>query len=297
MGYESGRVAGIDHAAGHGDPDAGRTISDPGAAAGLFGWHSGGGFRASVRQGDRDGPKGVYPINAVDCCVARFEAVATCERISEAYLIPVLEALLHNFPFVIRGFHGDNGSEYINRHVAEVLDKLLIDEHANSRLRRSNDNAQAESKNGSIVGKHIGYSHIPQRLARVVKDLCREHPNPRLNLHRPCLSAETSTDSKRHRRKRYPCQLMMPPTRSSNPSPRPRSTSNRESPCRLWMHSRSPAATTRPWHPKQSRSSCSRESLREHTMQQSWRQAPAHRGGQPLSDVRRRGVIQARRLQ
>ena len=211
MGYESGRVAGIDHAAGHGDPDAGRTISDPGAAAGLFGWHSGGGFRASVRQGDRDGPKGVYPINAVDCCVARFEAVATCERISEAYLIPVLEALLHNFPFVIRGFHGDNGSEYINRHVAEVLDKLLIDEHANSRFRRSNDNARAESKNGSIVGKHFGYSHIPQRLARVVKDLCREHPNPRLNLHRPCLSAETITDSKRHRRKRYPCQLMMTP--------------------------------------------------------------------------------------
>ena len=73
----------------------------------------------SVHQGDQDGLKGVYHINAVDC-VTQFEAVATCERISEAYLIPVLEELLHSFPFVIRGFHSDNGSEYINRHVADA---------------------------------------------------------------------------------------------------------------------------------------------------------------------------------
>ena len=119
----------------------------------------------SVHQGDQDGLKGIYHINAVDC-VTQFEAVATCERISEAYLIPVLEEMLASFPFPIRGFHSDNGSEYINRHVAEMLNKLLIEEHTKSRSRNSNDNAQAESKNGSIVRKHLGYSHIPQRFAR-----------------------------------------------------------------------------------------------------------------------------------
>jgi transposase InsO family protein len=66
-------------------------------------------------------------------------------------LIPVLEEILLSFPFVIRGFHSDNGSEYINRYVAELLNKLLIEEHTKSRSRNSNDNAQAESKNGSIV--------------------------------------------------------------------------------------------------------------------------------------------------
>lgn len=164
----------------------------------------------SVHQGDQDGLKGVYHINAVDC-VTQFEAVATCERISEAYLIPVLEELLHSFPFLIRGFHSDNGSEYINRHVADMLNKLLIEEHTKSRSRHSNDNAQAESKNGSIVRKHFGYSHIPQRFARVVNDFCREHLNPYINFHRPCLFAETITDAKGRQRKRYPYKLMKTP--------------------------------------------------------------------------------------
>jgi hypothetical protein len=51
----------------------------------------------SVHQGDQDAVKGLYLINAVDC-VTQYEAVATCERISEAFLIPVLEALLASFP-------------------------------------------------------------------------------------------------------------------------------------------------------------------------------------------------------
>jgi transposase InsO family protein len=164
----------------------------------------------SVHQGDQDGLKGIYHINAVDC-ITQFEAVATCERISEAYLIPVLAEILSSFPFVIRGFHSDNGSEYINRHVAELLNKLLIEEHTKSRSRNSNDNAQAESKNGSIVRKHFGYSHIPQRFARVVNDFCRDQLNPYINFHRPCLFPETITDAKGRQRKRYPYKLMMTP--------------------------------------------------------------------------------------
>ena len=164
----------------------------------------------SVHQGDRDGVKGVYHINTVDC-VTPYEGVATGERISEAFLIPVLEALLHSFPFVIKGFHSDNGSEYINRHVAQLLNKLLIEAHTKSRARHSNDNAQAESKNGSIVRKHLGYSHSPQRFASLVNAFCREHLNPYLNFHRPCLFAEIITDAKGRQRKRYPYTLMMTP--------------------------------------------------------------------------------------
>jgi transposase InsO family protein len=164
----------------------------------------------SVCQGDQDGVKGLYHINAVDC-VTQYEVVATCERISEAFLIPVLEALLQSFPFAIRGFHSDNGSEYINHHVAKLLNKLLIEEHTKSRSRHSNDNAQAESKNGAIVRKHLGYSHIPQRFAAQVNAFCREHLNPYVNFHRPCLFAETITDAKGRIRKRYPYKFMMTP--------------------------------------------------------------------------------------
>lgn len=164
----------------------------------------------SVHQGDQDGLKGVYHINAVDS-VTQYEGVATCERISEAYLMPVLEALLLSFPFTILGFHSDNGSEYINHQVAGLLNTLLIAEQTKSRSRHSNDNAQAESKNGAIVRKHLGYSHIPQRFATLVNAFCRDHLNPYVNFHRPCLFAETVTDAKGRERKRYPYHLMMTP--------------------------------------------------------------------------------------
>ena len=164
----------------------------------------------SVHQGDRDGVKGVYHINTVDC-VTQYEGVATCERISEAFLIPVLQTLLESFPFRLKGFHSDNGSEYINRDVAKLLNKLLIEEQTKSRSRHSNDNAQAESKNAAIVRKHLGYSHIPQRFASLVNDFCRDHLNPYVNFHRPCLFAEIITDAKGRQRKRYPYAMMMTP--------------------------------------------------------------------------------------
>ena len=164
----------------------------------------------SVHQGDLDGIKGVYHINAVDC-VTQYEGVATCEKISEAFLLPVLEALLLSFPFVIHGFHSDNGSEYINKRVAKLLNKLLIEEQTKSRSRHSNDNAQAESKNCAIVRKHLGYSHIPQCFAALVNAFCRDYLNPYINFHRPCLFAETITDAKGRQRKRYPYKLMMTP--------------------------------------------------------------------------------------
>jgi transposase InsO family protein len=120
----------------------------------------------SVHQGDQDGVKGVYHINAVDC-LTQWELVATCEKIAEAYLLPVIEALLSGFPFRILGFHADNGSEYINHRVAKLLDKLRV-EFTKSRPRRSNDNGLAETKNGAVVRKHLGYIHIPQRFASEV---------------------------------------------------------------------------------------------------------------------------------
>ena len=66
----------------------------------------------TVHQGDQDGLKGVYHINAVDI-VTQWELVAAVERISEAYLLPVIALLLEGFPFAIRGFHSDCGSEYV----------------------------------------------------------------------------------------------------------------------------------------------------------------------------------------
>jgi len=163
----------------------------------------------SVHQGDQDGVKGVYHINAVDE-ITQFEVVCTVEKISEHYLIPVLEQLLDTFPFVIKGFHSDNGSEYINKQVAKLLEKLLI-EFTKSRARHTNDNALAESKNASIVRKYLGYSHIPQKWAPLINEFNQTYLNPYINYHRPCFFAEVVVDKKGKQRKQYPYKQMMTP--------------------------------------------------------------------------------------
>ena len=163
----------------------------------------------SVHQGDQDGVKGVYHINSVDC-VTQFQLIATCEKISEAYLLPVIRQLLDEFPFTILGFHADNGSEYINYQVAQMLDKLRV-EFTKSRPRHSNDNALAESKNAAVVRKHLGYEHIPQQFAAKVNAFCANFLNPYVNFHRPCFFPETITDAKGKERKRYRYDKMMTP--------------------------------------------------------------------------------------
>ena len=89
----------------------------------------------SVHQGDLDGAKGVYHITCVDA-TSQWQVQACVQGISEAYLLPVLELILTQFPFVIAGFDSDNGSEYINHRVAAMLDKLRI-EQTKSRSRQS----------------------------------------------------------------------------------------------------------------------------------------------------------------
>jgi len=163
----------------------------------------------TVHQGDLDGKKGVYHINAVDE-VTQFEVVCTVEKISERYLLPALEQLLDTFPFQVLGFHSDNGSEYINKTVAALLEKLRV-EFTKSRSRQSNDNALAESKNGAVVRKLFGYSHIPQRFAPLINDFNQQYLNPYLNFHRPCFFPETRTDSKGKQRKVYRYETMMTP--------------------------------------------------------------------------------------
>ena len=78
----------------------------------------------TVHQGQHDGEPGVYHINAVDT-VTQWQVVGCAETISEWHLIPVLEAILHQFPFRILGFHCDNGSEFLNYTVVKLLNKLL----------------------------------------------------------------------------------------------------------------------------------------------------------------------------
>lgn len=141
----------------------------------------------SVHQGDYidgDGQKkGVYHINLVDE-VTQWEIIGAVEGISERFLAPLLESLIRQFPFLVINFHSDNGSEYINKVVAALLNKLVIHQ-TKSRPRHSNDNGLAETKNGAVIRKHMGYAYIPQRYAKKINHFYQTFMNPYLNFHRP----------------------------------------------------------------------------------------------------------------
>ena len=159
----------------------------------------------TVHQGDRDGVKGLYLINLVD------EVVGAVAGISERFLLPVLEGLLLSFPFRILGFHADNGSEYINHRVAELLEKLRVERFTKSRARTSNDNALVEGKNASVVRRWFGHDHIPQRFAADVNRFAQGTLSPFLNFHRPCLFATEYRDAAGKVRRKYLARDVMTP--------------------------------------------------------------------------------------
>jgi hypothetical protein len=163
----------------------------------------------TVHQGDQDGMKGVYHVNTVDI-VTQWQRVASVERISEAYLLPVIALLLDGFPFEVRGFHSDSGSEYVNHDIARLLDKLRV-EFTKSRPRQTNDNALVECKNGAVIRKLMGYNHIAQSHATTINRFYSESLNPYLNFHRPCYFAVDQIDAKGKIRKTYPHNQIMTP--------------------------------------------------------------------------------------
>jgi len=179
-----------------------RTRPDPGGRPGYI-------RIDTVHQGDRDRHKGVYHINAVDE-VTQWEVVASVEKIAEGYLVPVLETMLTGFPFVIRGFHSDNGSEFINQTVAKLLNKLLI-RFTKCRPRHTNDNGLVESKNGSVVRKHLGYAYIPQSCADLLNRYNRDVLNVYINFHRPCFFPISVTDHRGKVKRTYPYHQVMTP--------------------------------------------------------------------------------------
>jgi hypothetical protein len=156
----------------------------------------------TVHQGHHDGHAGLYHLNAVDT-VTQWQVVGGVQTISERHLVPVLEAILHQFPFRILGFHCDNGSEFLNRTVARLLNKLLV-EFTKSRPYRTTDNALVEGKNGAVVRKHIGYGPLAAEQADALQRFYTAHFNPYLNYHRPCGFASVQITARGQRKRRYP---------------------------------------------------------------------------------------------
>jgi len=144
----------------------------------------------------------IYHINAVDE-ITQWEIVVSVPLIAESFLLPALTLLLEQFPFTVFNFHSDRGSEFVNRIVAHLLNKLLITQ-TKSRSRHCNDNALVETKNGSVIRKNMGYMHMDHGIANKTNMFYQTYFNPYLNFHRPCgYVTETKVDHKGRERKVY----------------------------------------------------------------------------------------------
>ena len=157
----------------------------------------------TVHQGDKDNKKGIYHINIVDE-ITQSEFIFSVPAISELYLKDVLWDLNTICPFVIKNFHSDNGSEFINQVVAGILNELHI-KQTKSRPRRHNDNGLVETKNGWIIRKTYGYFHIPatEENANLLNQFNQRWLNIYLNYHRTCGFATTKIDAKGKEKKVY----------------------------------------------------------------------------------------------
>lgn len=162
----------------------------------------------TVEQGDTQAGGGAYHINTVDE-ETQIQKLGAVKSLKHEDLIPLLKKLIKRYPFKIINFHADNGSEYINKYVANLLNELLI-ELTKSRPRHSNDNAIAETKN-NLVRKWIGYGHIDKKYAQDLNEFYEGCFNEYINYHRPCAFAKEKIDKKGKVKKRYPHNAYMTP--------------------------------------------------------------------------------------
>lgn len=85
----------------------------------------------------------------------------------------LLEVIEERIPFLLKGFHTDNGGEFINHHLYQFYkNRDTPVEITRGRPGRSNDNPHVEQKNYTHVRKLIGYQRIDDEgLIKVLNDL------------------------------------------------------------------------------------------------------------------------------
>jgi transposase InsO family protein len=102
-----------------------------------------------------------YTLDATDVATGWTESV-TIRSKGERIVSAGLEELWLRFPFHIHGIHSDNGSEFINHHLARWCTARRIT-FTRGRSSHKNDQAHIEQKNWSVVRRHVGYFRYDTR--------------------------------------------------------------------------------------------------------------------------------------
>lgn len=96
-----------------------------------------------------------YSLDATDIATGWTETITVRSK-GERIVATGLEELRLRFPFHIHGIHSDNGSEFINHHLATWCSTREIT-FTRGRSSHKNDQAHIEQKNWTVVRRSVGY--------------------------------------------------------------------------------------------------------------------------------------------
>ncbi len=102
-----------------------------------------------------------FTLDATDVATGWTEAITVRSK-GERIVAAGLEELWLRFPFHIGGIHSDNGSEFINHHLARWCQTRKIT-FSRGRASHKNDQAHVEQKNWSVVRRSVGYFRYDTR--------------------------------------------------------------------------------------------------------------------------------------
>jgi len=116
----------------------------------------------------------VYSLTFTDIFSGWTENRATWNKGADGVLSQI-EDIEQELPFVIRRFHSDNGSEFMNHHLYRYYAKRSEPvSMTRGRPHHGNDSAHVEQKNWSHVRLLLGYQRIEdQKLIPTINDLYR----------------------------------------------------------------------------------------------------------------------------
>jgi hypothetical protein len=110
--------------------------------------------------GDNNG-EFFFSLDATDVALGWTETTTVRSK-GERIVAAGLDELWLRFPFHIHGIHSDNGSEFINHHLARWCETRKIT-FTRGRASNKNDQAHVEQKNWSVVRRSVGYFRYDTR--------------------------------------------------------------------------------------------------------------------------------------
>lgn len=99
---------------------------------------------------------------------------------AQVHVFAAIEHIRAQLPFTLAGIDSDNGSEFINAHLARYCEAERIT-FTRARAYRKNDNCYVEQKNWSVVRRAVGYARYDTEgelaLLNDLYELLRLHNN------------------------------------------------------------------------------------------------------------------------